>query len=72
MVSIPPNTRKTTLDAWNGYHALPLADEAKDATQFITEWGHFRYKRAPQGFHASGDGYTKRCDNILAEADIKN
>ena len=37
VVSIPPNTRKTTLDAWNRYHALPLSDSAKDATQFITE-----------------------------------
>ena len=72
VVSIPPNTRRTVLDAWNGYHALALADNAKDATQFITEWGRFRYKRAPQGFHASGDGYTKRCDDIIAEAKIEN
>ena len=46
VISIPPNHVKTTLDAWNGYHALPLADNARDATSFITEWGWFRYKHA--------------------------
>lgn len=62
--SIPPKTKKTVLDAWNGYHSVPLAPEAREATTFITEWGRYRYKRAPQGFHASGDGYTKRFDDI--------
>ena len=69
-ISIPPKQFKTTLDAWNGYHALPLDEEAKDATSFITEWGRYRYKRAPQGFHASGDGYTRRCDDIITAAEI--
>ena len=41
--SIPPNTRKTILDAWNAYHLLPLSEEARDATTFITEWGRYRY-----------------------------
>ena len=57
--SIPPNTRKTILDAWNAYHLLPLSEEACDATTFITEWGRYRYLRGPQGFKASGDAYTK-------------
>ena len=57
--SVPPNTRKTILDAWNAYHLLPLSDEARNATTFITEWGRYRYRRGPQGFKASGDAYTK-------------
>lgn len=61
---VPPHTKKTTLDAWNGYHSVPLANEAKEATTFITEWGRYRYLRAPQGFHGSGDGYTKRFNDI--------
>ena len=36
-VSIPPGKKKTVLDAWNGYHSLALAEESRDATQFITE-----------------------------------
>ena len=38
---IPKNSKKTILDAWNGYHSI--------------EWGIYRYLRAPQGFHASND-----------------
>ena len=63
-VSIPPGTKKTILDAWNGYHSLALAEESRDATQFITEQGRYRYLVAPQGFHGSGDGYTHRTDII--------
>ena len=70
IVSITPtNTYKTVLDAWNGYHSLPVAESAKDAFTFITEHGRYRYCRAPQGFHGSGDAYTKRFDDITSEFD---
>ena len=55
------------MDAWNGYHSLPLAKSAREATTFITEWGRYRYCRAPQGYHASGDGYTRRFDDITVD-----
>lgn len=64
---VPARTKKTVLDAWNGYHSLPLSPTARDATTFITEWGRYRYLRAPQGFHASGDGYTRRFDDITVD-----
>ena len=64
---IPPNIVKTTLDAWNGYHSLSLSESAKNATTFITEWGRYRYKSAPRGFHAAGDGYTRRSDDITRD-----
>ena len=63
---VPPGKKKTILDAWNGYHSVSLSSEARDATTFITEWGRYRYLRAPQGFHASSDGYTKRFDDITS------
>ena len=63
---IPKGKVKTVLDAWNGYHSVPLSAAARDATTFISEWGRYRYLRAPQGFHASNDGYTKRFDDITA------
>jgi hypothetical protein len=65
----PKDMYKTVLDAWNGYHSLPLDDNARDATTFITQWGRYRYKRAPQGYHASGDAYTKRFDDITKDFD---
>ena len=65
VVSVVPNhTKKTVIDAWNGYHSVKLDPESRDATTFITEWGRYRYLCAPQGFHASNDGYTKRFDDI--------
>ena len=60
----PTDKLKTVLDAWNGYHSLPLSDDAKNAMNFITEWGRYRYQRAPMGYHASGDAYTRRFDDI--------
>lgn len=64
---IPTNKKKTVLDAWNGYHSVALSAEDCEATTFITEWGRSRYLRAPQGFHASNDGYTKRFDDITEQ-----
>ena len=65
--TIPTNTWKTVLDAWNGYHSLALDESTKDATTFITEWGRYRYCRAPMGFHVSGDAYTRRFDDITVD-----
>ena len=65
--TIPNRMKKTILDAWNGYHSVPLSSESREATTFITEWGRYRYKRAPQGFHGSNDGYTKRFDDITVD-----
>ena len=65
--SIPPHTYKTTLDAFNGYHQVPLDEESVKLTTFITELGRYQYLRAPQGHSASGDAYTRRYDDILKE-----
>lgn len=68
---IPRNTWKTVMDAWNGYHSLPLRESDRHLTTFITPIGRFRYKRAPQGFLSSGDGYNRRFDTILADFNRK-
>ena len=65
--SIPRNTIKTVFDAWNGYHSVPIREEDKHLTTFITPWGRYRYKTAPQGYIASGDGYTRRFDEIVSD-----
>lgn len=64
MSVIPKYKKKTVLDAWNGYHSVPLSPESCEATIFITELGRYWYLRAPQGFHGSNDGYTKRYDDV--------
>ena len=68
--SVPHNKKKTVFDAWNGYHSIPLHEDDYHLTTFITPWGRYRYKVAPQGYIASGDGYTRRYDEIVA--DIQN
>ena len=64
---VPQNTKKTVTDAWNGYHSVPIREEDRHLTTFITPWGRYRYKVAPQGFIASGDGYTQRFDAIITD-----
>ena len=66
-VSVPQNTKKTVTDAWNGYHSVPIKAEDRHFTTFITPWGRYRYKVAPQGFLASGDAYNQRFDQIIAD-----
>ena len=65
--AVPRGTKKTVCDAWNGYHAVPLHPDDRHLTTFITPWGRYRYRVAPQGYVASGDGYTKRFDAIVAD-----
>ena len=66
---VPENKRKTVFDAWNGYHSVRLHEDDKHLTTFITPWGRYRYCVAPQGYRASGDGYTRRYDEIVSEID---
>ena len=40
--------KKNILDAWNGYHSIPLSTEACDTTRFITEWSRYQYLQALQ------------------------
>ena len=58
--------KKTVCDAWNGYHAVPLHPDDRHLTTFITPWGRYRYRSAPEGYVASGDGFTLRFDEIVA------
>ena len=67
---VPAGTKKTVLDAWNGYHSVYLDPTCRDLTTFITPWGRYRYKTTPQGYLAAGDAYTERFDKIIA--DVKN
>ena len=63
---VPKGSWKTVCDAWNGYHSVPLRECDRHLTTFITPFGKWRYKRAPQGFLSSGDGYNRRFGAILS------
>ena len=68
---IPKGKLKTVLDATDGYHSIPLDQESRPLTTFITEWGRYRYKRLPQGYVAAGDAYTRRYDEIIKDVKCK-
>ena len=70
-MSVPKNTKKTVLDAWNGYHSVYFDPSCWHLTTFITPWGIYRYKTTPQGYMATGDAYTERFDKIIAEFENK-
>ena len=65
--AVPPGTTKSVLDVWNSFHSVPLRMEDRDKTTFITPWGRFRYRVAPQGYLASMDAYTHRFSLITEE-----
>lgn len=64
--AVPHNTKKTVTDAWNGYHSVPIRKCDRHLTTFITPWGRYRYCTTPQGYIASGDGYSRRFDEIAS------
>ena len=64
---VPTGTYRTTVDAWNGYHSVPIREEDRHITTFITPWGRFRYRTTPQGFLAAQDGYNHRFDLVTQD-----
>ena len=57
----------TTLDAAMGYFQVPIAEESRDLTCFITPWGRMKFLRAPMRLISSGDEYNRRGDAALAD-----
>ena len=68
---VPKNTKKTCLDAFNGYHSVGLHTEDSHYTTFITQQGRYRYLRGPMGYLAAGDGYTHRYDIITGMLEVR-
>ena len=62
--SVPAGKIKSVLVVWNIFHSVPIREEDRHKTTFITPWGTFRYKVSPQGYLASMDGYTDRFSRI--------
>ena len=64
---VPTNTFRNTVDAWNGYHSVPIKEEDRHVTTFIAPWGRFRYRTTPQGFITAQDAYNHRFDLITRD-----
>ena len=68
---VPAHTWKTVTDAWSEYHSALIHEEDRHYTIFITEWGRYRYRVAPQGYVSSNDGYSKRYNRIIESVERK-
>ena len=65
IASIPKGSKCfAVFDAANGYWQIPLEEESRPYTCFMTEWGRFQYKRAPMGLVSSGDEFCARTDSL--------
>ncbi|CAL8135979.1 unnamed protein product [Orchesella dallaii] len=63
---IPPGNKYfTTLDARHGYWQVPLDEDSKKLTTFITPWGCFRYCRNVMGLISAGDEHNRRGDDAI-------
>ena len=56
----------STIDLANAYYQLPLHEDSRDITAFITHEGLFRFRRVPYGLVSASSAFqkmmaTKRC-----------
>jgi len=66
--SVPHGKKKTVFNAWNDYHSVSLHPDDRHHTTFITPWGRYCYCTAPQGYIASGDGYSRHYDEVVSSS----
>ena len=59
------STRFAVFDCLKGYWQIMLDEESKPLTTFLTEFGRYRYLRAPMGLNASGDEFCRRTDEAM-------
>ncbi|GJS25399.1 reverse transcriptase domain-containing protein [Tanacetum coccineum] len=56
---------KCFLDAYKGYHQIPIAEKDEEKTAFFTREGVFCYKRLPFGLKNAGATYQKLIDKVF-------
>ena len=53
------------LDAFQGYHQIPLATEDQEKTTFVTPVGNYHYKVMPFGLKNAGSTYQRMMTKIF-------
>ena len=53
------HTRMSFLDAFQGYHQIPLALDDQEKTAFVTSIGNYHYKVMPFGLKNAGSTYQR-------------
>ncbi|XP_051784491.1 uncharacterized protein K02A2.6-like [Erpetoichthys calabaricus] len=59
----------STIDLRNAYHQVPLHEDSRDITAFITHDGLFHFKRVPYGLASAPSAFQRMMSLILAGQD---
>ena len=55
----------STVDFCKGYWQIPMADEDREKTAFVTPFGLFHFVRMPFGLQNAGATYTRMMRHVL-------
>ena len=55
------------LDARKGFYQIPLSEESRNLTSFITNQGTYRFTRVPFGLASAPEAYMKVADTIFSD-----
>ena len=57
----------TTLDLTKGFYQIPLNEQSRDCTSFVTAFGQFRYTVLPFGLQNSSSTFQRLMDQVLRD-----
>ena len=57
----------TVVDAVKGYYQIPLHEESRNFTVFLSPFGRFRFTRAPFGLSSISEHYNRRISELIAD-----
>ena len=63
--NIPSSKYFSTMDATKGYWQVPLTQDSRKLTTFITPWGRYRFLRNTMGYLSAGDEFNLRMDRAF-------
>lgn len=61
----------TVLDLNQAYYQIPLAEESKAATAFVTDWNLYEFNRVPFGLSTGAAVLSRLLDSVLGDLKFK-